>query len=398
MRGSIAIWHEKEKDSANGYAPRVEVHINMWKGDRDSKQRRFHLFDIGLLFKEVRSIKTLSLCLPFVIEREQITDLFGIMNDDTTLSAIFNETLTAHQEVGRSITSFEAKDEKGRTLFFVTSCDTAQDLTMREVGSGDDAGMVITWKREFLDRLNGNIGDHYLRIRIAVPYDTPNGFISEIHPKESAFLSTISTNEIVEFRLNEPRDFSAAILKELEPTTDRKPELIEVTAVHYFLIRNMSVEMTQSHTGFKKMRRLEPRIWTRYLEDEPQFAPDKMIIYHWSSPPKERVDSFKALATFRSYYTGRLAVYAAVIIGLGALGSALQGLLASGFLIFMGGKREELSPIVKANILIALLLSIVLCVVVKFTGPNSLSPMARYRNFQKGWISCFQRIMKRNAQ
>lgn len=371
MRGSIAIWYEKEKDSANGYAPRVEVHINMWKGDRGSKSRRFHLFDIGLLFKEIRSLKTLSLCLPFVIKRDQITDLFSIMRDNTTLSAIFNETLTAFRVDETNETTFEARDEKGRTQFFVTNCDTANDMDMRQIDSGDNAGTIITFREEFLNRLNGNIGDQYFRLRIAVPYDIPNGFISEIHPKESAFLSTISTNEIVEFRLNERRDFSAAILRELAPSADQKPELIEISAVHYFLIRDMTVEMTQSHTGFKKMRRLEPRIWDKYLDNEPQLTPEKMIIYHWSAMPANGpVDGFKALATFRAYYTGRLAVYAAVVIGLGAFGSAIQSALAYAAFGFTGWSSSEPWPYVKINLGIVFILSAVLWLVVKLSSPN----------------------------
>ena len=371
MRGSIAIWHEKEKDSANGYAPRVEVHVNMWKGDRDTKALRVHLFDIGLLFKEVRALKTLSLCLPFVIERKQITDLFPVMTDNTTLSAIFNERLTACRQSGSNI-CFEARDERHRTQFFVTSCDTLNDMDMRQIDSDGDAGTILTFKQEFLDRLNGNLGDQYFRLRIAVPYNTPNGFISEVHPKESAFLSTISTNEIVEFRLNERRDFSAAILDELKPSGDRKPELIDVSAIHYFLIRDMTVEMIQSHTAFTKMRRLEPKIWDLYLKDQPQLTPEKMIIYHWSAiaEPKKSVDGFKALATFRAFYTGRLAVYAAVIVGLGALGSALQSLMASAFFGTTGWNSSHPLSNMTANILITAVLSFVLLVVVKFSGPN----------------------------
>lgn len=100
----------------------------------------------------------------------------------------------------------------------------------------------------------------------------------------------------------------------------------------------MGVEMTQSHTGFRKMRRLEPGMWERYLDRCPGFNPDKMIIYHWaSSAPSAtgNVESFTALATFRAYYTGSLWIYGAVIVALGAMGSALQG-LATG-LLSLGG-------------------------------------------------------------
>jgi hypothetical protein len=34
MRGSIAIWHDTFPIDADGYAPRVEVHVNIWRNNR----------------------------------------------------------------------------------------------------------------------------------------------------------------------------------------------------------------------------------------------------------------------------------------------------------------------------------------------------------------------------
>lgn len=258
MRGSIAIWHDTLANDANGYAPRVEAHINIWKGERRTTKRRFHLFDIGLRFEEMRSLRTLSISLPFVVRPEHISDLFDVMHDSSTLSAIFNETLSAGelQENGHI---FAALNEQKKVQFYVSRC-SENDRSLTTIGKGDDVGSVIMLNDNFFDRLRDKIGDQYLRLRIRVPFQIANGFVSEMDAKDSAFLSTISTNEIVEFRLNERRNFSAALLERLSGGAD----LIDLSAVHYFLIRDMTVEMTQSHTGFKKMRRLEPEIWERY--------------------------------------------------------------------------------------------------------------------------------------
>ena len=69
----------KLADGAKGYASRVEIHINIWKGDQRNVKRRFDLFDVGLRFKEIRSLRTLSIALPFLIDKSQISDLFYIM-------------------------------------------------------------------------------------------------------------------------------------------------------------------------------------------------------------------------------------------------------------------------------------------------------------------------------
>lgn len=328
MRGSIAIWHDALPDGANGYSSRVEVHINIWKGDRRNKVRRFDLFDIGLRFKKVRSIKTMSLSLPFSIGKDKIVDLFDIIHDRNTLSTIFNDTLyPGPLQDDEAI--FSVRDDHDRIQFFVCRCSQS-DIEVSNIDSAEGSETIILFKEEFCNKLRKNIGDQYLRLRFYVPFFHTNSFISEIAPADSAFLSTISTNEVVEFRLNERRNFSSAVLGRLGKNVD----LINICGVHYFLIRDMTVEMIQAHTAFKKMRRLEPDIWDSYLRNEPQFDANNMIIYHWSSTTSDgsNIDNFKALATFRSYYTGSLAIYAFVIIALGAMGSAAQALLVAGLM------------------------------------------------------------------
>ena len=369
MRGSIAIWHDKRSDAAEGYAPRVEVHVNIWRNSERAKSRNFDLLDIGFRLKEFRSLRTLSISLPFVVsEAENVTDLFEVMHDASTLSAIFNETLTpgGMQDGARIFAA--SNTETKRTQFYVSRC-SAEQRRLSRIGVGNDEVSVITLSDEFFEGLRQRVGDHYVRLRIRLPINVQNGFVSTIKPKDSAFLSTISENEIVEFRLNERRNFSAAILEQLQA---RECGLIDISAVHYFLIRDMGVEMTQSHTSFRKMRRLEPDLWVRYLEGCAGMNPDRMLIYHWSSKPAagEAVDSFTALATFRAYYTGSLFAYGAVIVALGAIGSAFQG-LGTGLITMPGwslgcsADRAAACVSVASNAMVIVLLSAALYVVVR---------------------------------
>ncbi|WP_140943600.1 hypothetical protein [Prosthecodimorpha hirschii] len=337
MRGSIAIWHDTFANDAEGYSPRVEIHINIWRNKERNQRGQFDLFDIGLRFEEFRALRTLSISLPFEIRRdEDVSDLFEIMHDAPTLSAIFNETLAAGgmQDGGRTFSVSHTETE--RIQFYVASCPI-NERQISTIGSGVDRVSVITLSDEFFSRLRIRVGDHYVRLRVKVPIGTKNGFVSLNGPKDSAFLSTISTNEIIEFRLNERRNFSTAIRERLQANDCA---LIDISAVHYFLIRDMGVEMTQSHTAFKKMRRLEPDMWERYLENYCGFNPDKMIIYHWASfapSANGSVESFTALATFRAYYTGSLWIYGLVIVALGAMGSATQGLFTGLLSIYFEG-------------------------------------------------------------
>lgn len=327
MRGSIALWHDTFPIDADGYAPRVEVHINIWRNNQRKKRKYFDLFDIGFRFEELRSLRSLSISLPFVIRPEHVSDLFEVMHDTSTLSAIFNETLTpGSMSDGGNCFAASHTETKG-VKFFVWRCPV-EERQFSMIGEGRDRGTVITISDQFFDRLRPRVGDHYFRLRIRVPVGMENGFVSSNGPRDSAFLSTISTSEIVEFRLNERRNFSNALRNRLQA---KDCSLIDITGVHYFLIRDMDVEMTRAHTGFRKMRLLEPDMWERYLDECEGFSPDKMIIYHWASVPSgtDVVESFTALATFRAYYTGSLWIYGLVIVALGAMGSAAQNVGAA---------------------------------------------------------------------
>jgi len=151
MRGSIAIWHDASTDGAKGYAPKIELHINIWKGNRRNLRRRFDLFDIGLRFEEIRSLRTLSISLPFVVDRGQVFDLFDIMHHNSTLSAIFNETLLADtlQDEERI---FAARNERKKVQFYVCRCSVS-DMEFSTIGKDDDASTIILFKEEFCKQL-----------------------------------------------------------------------------------------------------------------------------------------------------------------------------------------------------------------------------------------------------
>jgi hypothetical protein len=360
MRGSIAIWHDTFPIDADGYAPRVEVHINIWRNNQRKKRNHFDLLDIGFRFEELRALRSLSISLPFVTKPEHVSDLFEVMHDTSTLSAIFNETLTPGSMLDGGNCFAASHTESKGVQFFVWRCPD-KELQFSTIGEEPERSTVITISDQFFERVRPRVGDHYFRLRIEVPIGMENGFVSSNDPKDSAFLSTISTSEIVEFRLNERRNFSNAIRDRLQA---KNCGLIDISAVHYFLIRDMGVEMTRSHTEFRKMRRLEPHLWDRYLTDCPGFNPDKMIIYHWASLAPSAtvaVESFTALATFRAYYTGSLWLYGAVIVALGAMGSAAQSVWATAV-----GEFYPLCGPVLANLLLLALLIITLALVVNF--------------------------------
>ena len=141
-----------------------------------------------------------------------------------------------------------------------------------------------------------------------------------MRPKDGAFLSTISTSEVIECSLNERQNFSPAIGEKLR---QQRCALSDITAVQDFLIRDMGVEMTPHPTpASKKCVRLEPDMWKVYLKDCRGFRhPEQKrlsVPLVVGTVEIEADESVTALATFRAYYTGNLLFYAAPIVLIGA--------------------------------------------------------------------------------
>ena len=132
--------------------------------------------------------------------------------------------------------------------------------------------------------------------------------------------SGFHSTDVIEFRVNERRNFGDYLRK-------IKMEFPKIEAIDYFLVRDISTELVQSHADFRKMRRLEPKLWDRYLRELGTSAPERWIIFHWREGgiPGADVEDFIALAFFTKPRYHLLA-YLAVIVLLGAAGSGIQAL------------------------------------------------------------------------
>src|SRR5947199_5407749 len=92
--GSLAIWYHWAPAN-KGQAPRaaVDLHVNLWRlrvRKRSTEEETF--LDIGLRLSDVASIADFKLYLPFRLDHaHDIIDLGKILQDRTTLMAVFNE-------------------------------------------------------------------------------------------------------------------------------------------------------------------------------------------------------------------------------------------------------------------------------------------------------------------
>ena len=316
MNGSLAVWCDTTPRQVSGLEPRLDLHFNMWL---DLPGTDSDVLDVGILFKEARQIEQLNLFLPALISREAIIDLSDVLHHDQTLSAVFNSMLSVGTDriiEGQINRRFEVRDSKDKISLFVVCLDLQSDLDVEQLQGNE--GTIIRFTKNMFLGINEVGGTHYVRFRIKLREDLRTLFRNASNPHDRMFLSGFHSTDVIEFRVNERRNFGDFLRK-------IKMEFPKIEAIHYFLVRDISTELVQSHADFRKMRRLEPKLWDSYLRELGTSAPEKWIIYHWKEggTPGANVEDFIAL-TFFTKPRYHLLTYLTVIVLLGAAGSALQ--------------------------------------------------------------------------
>lgn len=334
------MWCDRTALEVHDHTARVDLHFNVWCDLPDSPD----VLDIGFLFKEARPIHQLYLYIPGRVKLENVQDLSEILQDDKTLSAVFNDTLFVGS-VGEQ--SFEAR-RGDQIALHVMRIDRVHHITVEELVESSGTGTVIRFGSDLFAQMR-NVGDHYVRIRIKLQDDLGDLFSYTFQPDDRIFLSAFYNTQVIEFRLNEKRNFSEQ-LKHRYP----KMDMPRIGAVHYFLVRHIGTELVRAHAELRKIRRLEPLLWVSYLRPLGNISPDRMVIYHWRdiAPDRSSLDDFIALAWFRTP-RNNVVLYLLAILLLGASGSSLQALLTKAT-ANSSGETATQQGIILAGVLIVL--------------------------------------------
>jgi hypothetical protein len=311
MRGSLAVWCETFDDKIKDHAPKLELHLNIWL---DIDKAKHGVLDIGIRFIESRTITKTYIFVPAALDQTHISDLHETLKDSKTLSAIFNdvlEFLPLHND------DYQARKDGEIQLRVVKIGDDMSIKPLDDTSPKD--GTVICLDEGLFNRLDG-IEDQYVRLRIRLNKESASAFTISDVPTDRAFFSTFYNDEIIELRINERRNFNEKLRE-----TFKGMCMPEFSAIHYFLIRNLSAEFLRSHADFKKMRLLEPNLWNRYLNEFGSVSVEKMIIYHWRAiaVTDKSIEDFIAFAHFRKARTN-LIIFIVTLALLGALGSLTQ--------------------------------------------------------------------------
>lgn len=321
MTGSVALWYERTKTPPTGDRAKVEVHFNLWRHIQSNSDSNF--LDVGLLISDAYELKTMTFFVPAAVALDKIEDLSPKLRDDKLLSAVFNDVVRRSGSSGDA--SFTVESRGGKHFLTFHSINLDEDVIWsRSEPTNSRSGVKLEFNETFCSRLRAP-GKHYVRLRFNLTEETASEFSTRRAGQGGFVASTLWSEEFTELRFNEMRNLPPTVLSQIDSTTS---ETFDVTAAHCFIIRDLTFELVASHGAMQKMRRMEANLWDGYLPSALSYVDiGNMMIYHWRAVSGP-VENFVSLARFRAP-KGNLKYYFVGVVLLGALGSAVEDVLAA---------------------------------------------------------------------
>jgi len=338
MNGTLAIWYEplavrqdesREKTSTNAILrPRLEIHFNLWR----DLPTGINFLDIGLKISKHKNVKRIYVYFPVIVKKDQIKDLFPVLQYSNTISTVFNTVIDSNPSG-----DLEFSTEIGGNPFaIVHRIRVEEDIEIELVEqSKGGSGSKIILNERFCARLRADTSqDQYLRFRLALTGACKTLFTQDVVSIDKVFVSSAHRLELTEIRVNETRSFPQEIARFARNNS------FVIDRVHYFLVRELGNTLVTQHAPLRKVRRLEPKLWAAYLRGEPisdtrakqeEALASKMVIYHWKEEGSETkpIVDFTAFCCFQSNNPG-LIFYIIALVLLGAAGSTISS-LGSGY-------------------------------------------------------------------
>lgn len=291
MANSLGFWTNKEINT--------DLHFNLWKLPYKKKKRdeeHKYFLDIGILLKknELDNNLIIRIFVPFKLDEKDFYDLSNIMiKDNHLLNATFNKPLVYDKDDVKDrylIIDEENKDDS----FYIY---LIKNKTIKYCN--DHSEINIRINKDIIKDKNT-----YLRFRLNL---VDEKFSKFVHERDSFLKSAYKKEELIEFRINELRNLP----KNAQEFFSKELNSINITQIHYFLVRGNDANLVLSHKSFKRCRSVEHEIWQKYINDDRCSLNDhkSILSYHWSESNDSGIQHYGAFAKFSYTRTDRFITY-----------------------------------------------------------------------------------------
>jgi hypothetical protein len=306
--------------------PEVELHFNYWS----LKSNDINYLDIGVEIAKSGNFDSLNFFLPFDKEFiEYSHNLGGIVCKNADLVvALFNNPQAKAVPDDKNHGTYNVTLTSDKSIKFYTQIEEQKNIPLGGVkidthDTDEKKGTMLSFPAElFGGRDRQYIG--YFRFRIVLKGNQHNAISVTRKSKDAMITAHLDSTELIDFRVNEPRNLPAQIRTRLN-------SVLPISGINFFLIRDANTEYKMSHTEFQRCRLLERDLWAPYLvtlnNSESPETPEQMLIYHWKDIKEEKmIEHFSAYAKFsmRTVSLRKILGLISTIVFLGGVGSYIS--------------------------------------------------------------------------
>lgn len=321
MSSINVLYRTKTSPVPNGEPINIhgDLHINYWKLPRkDGNYNR--AIDFGVYLEDLsESLDTITITVPFTIQKEAISDLSKYLHAEDFTSYLFGSSYQV-LTLNDCPTYRYAKDRKGGKSFCIYEL-CSNSITVSKLVRGSKITISFLSEPKNLNEIKETVegGENtssynlYLRFRIGKLEKESFCFTEDI--SNDFIQSAFSRSEMSNIKINELREIDHNDVQELT----NQNSFVTFNKLHFFFIGSSEDEAVSGSTPYDSCSLLEPLIWKDYIADLNPLN-KKCISYHWSSVNKEKHNIF-----FKTVYSSRnlskQVKYAIVVVLLSAFGS-----------------------------------------------------------------------------
>lgn len=268
-----------------------DIHVNLWK-----QSNELYYLDLGIMFYDVKSQTTkvqmnpIQLYLPFECDKCKIDDLGKNINNDKTISTIFNDELETTSGPNKSSMTKCYNKNYSFYLFELGEID------YNVVSKNDLNGSFLTITIPIPSDLENETFNLYIRFRITIDSTESIRFLKQDeHISNNILQAAFSRMELYDFRLNDIRNTDDKVYQDL---TKNNYKLVTMRKVHFFFMTNAKDHVSNGNEERMDTRMLEIEKWKNYLNKNMDHA---LIAYHWKKK-RELESESKNISSFEVFF------------------------------------------------------------------------------------------------
>lgn len=332
--------------------PLFDLHANFWSENikvKDSSGPHVPYLDIGIRIRDWENINKIAFCCPFILKKEDITDLTSKLKVQEIDELIFNDT--CQLITGSDYTTITiGNTEQSILLLCPISFNDGDNGIKKNVKLGNSYLNSSEEKESFIEidlsniakkylgerdetTNNPNFNSIYFRFRIA-SHELENNIYFDSTPVNKSIESAFTNTRIIDFKINEERNLGHFTKNNI---TIGELHLAEFNAVHFLVMVPSHYDVQFLPNSDLSCRELEQRRWDDYFGKKIDTDHDHVLAYHCKKKVKTNQENnrknfieFSSLIKIKSYETNIKIIvsYMLIVIALGMLGSSLVNLIS----------------------------------------------------------------------